>query len=263
MTINFGRVIEATKPDSINVQHYFQYQERTKDVQVVTDETCEQFVMVVKKRSDLRDVHFISCNNDEQLRSALHKVLSNHKKEDGYIKMSAINIKHREFVEKLAHSCNFTFEASPCLLYVYNTNIAQPSVHIPQDVIVKKLSVTDAQLVNSRWTYGSEHTLSYVQFLCEHRPTIGIYVDVNGTTQLVAWALVQEYGAIGMVYVEPEYRGKSFSKILVTNLGEKLLEDGSTPFCYIYHKNDLSKYLFKSLGYEEKATSDWLMLSKI
>jgi ribosomal protein S18 acetylase RimI-like enzyme len=66
----------------------------------------------------------------------------------------------------------------------------------------------------------------------------------------VAWELQQEYGGIGMLYVEPEYRRANLGSIVTRTLAGKLIKDGQLVFGCVEDNNVTSVNFHKKNGYE-------------
>jgi predicted GNAT family acetyltransferase len=67
----------------------------------------------------------------------------------------------------------------------------------------------------------------------------------------VAWGFEQQYGAIGVVHVLPEYRRKRLGSAVVSLLSEKLLQKHDFVYSAIDKDNTSSIVLHKNVGYEE------------
>ncbi|XP_048735305.2 glycine-N-acyltransferase-like protein 3 [Ostrea edulis] len=76
--------------------------------------------------------------------------------------------------------------------------------------------------------------------------TVGIETEDG---RLVAWQLQQEYGGIGMLYVEPEYRRANLGSVVTRTLAGKLVKDGHLVFACVEQKNETSINFHKKNGY--------------
>lgn len=55
--------------------------------------------------------------------------------------------------------------------------------------------------------------------------------------------------SISMVYTLPEYRGRGFSRKIVTKITQDILSENKIPYLYVNKKNPISNHLYKSIGY--------------
>ncbi|CAF4913345.1 unnamed protein product, partial [Rotaria sp. Silwood1] len=70
------------------------------------------------------------------------------------------------------------------------------------DVVIQRLSIADAKLVDDLWAHKSRFSLGCTLYQIEHLPTFGVYW--NG--QLVSWTLTLFTGSFGMSFTLPEFR---------------------------------------------------------
>ena len=121
----------------------------------------------------------------------------------------------------------------------------------PTDLIVGTLTAEHAELVAQNWEYTEEDKFDsykeFIKLLITTYPNVCLY---NSIKQPIAYALGQEYGAIGMLYVDPKYRGRGCAKAIMSLLSQKYLSKNITPFIVVDIKNLLSINLNTKLGYE-------------
>lgn len=121
----------------------------------------------------------------------------------------------------------------------------------PADLTVGSLTPEYAELVAQNWEYTEEDKFDnykeFIKLLIDTYPTACLYNSMN---QPVAYALGQEYGGIGMLYVDPKYRGRGCAKTIMFVLSLKYLSKDIEPFIVVDIKNLHSINLNKKLGYE-------------
>lgn len=121
----------------------------------------------------------------------------------------------------------------------------------PADLTVGSLTSEYAELVARQWEYTEEDKFDnykdFIKLLINTYPTACLY---NSKNQPVAYALGQEYGGIGMLYVDPIYRGRGCAKAIMSILSLKYLSKDIEPFIVVDIKNLHSINLNKKLGYE-------------
>jgi predicted GNAT family acetyltransferase len=77
------------------------------------------------------------------------------------------------------------------------------------------------------------------------------------SSQLVAWCLTYDDGALGMLYTVPAFRGQSLARQCVLETIRKRAPNLLQPFCFIEVTNDISRRLFTSLGFVKNGTVVW------
>lgn len=68
----------------------------------------------------------------------------------------------------------------------------------------------------------------------------------------VAWLLLYQHCALGLLYTMPRYRRRGYARTLVSRLSQQLLEKGYPVYCFVEDGNDASWRLFQSLGFRDK-----------
>lgn len=122
---------------------------------------------------------------------------------------------------------------------------------IPEDVTVGSLILDMADMVTKNWSDVCMHqskTPSYIRYLIATYPTVCV-CNSKGTP--VAYELGQEYGGIGILFVEPTYRRQGLGKLVTTILAQKYLDLGYQPFVGIGCDNEASIKLHLDIGFEK------------
>lgn len=65
----------------------------------------------------------------------------------------------------------------------------------------------------------------------------------------MAWEFQQEYGAVGMLLVNPEYRRRKLGSIVTRTLAEKMTKDRQLVFALVEENNDISIAFHEKNGY--------------
>ncbi|KAM6916078.1 glycine N-acyltransferase-like protein 3 isoform 1-T1 [Xenentodon cancila] len=114
---------------------------------------------------------------------------------------------------------------------------------------ISSLDDSHTDLVNKTWKFGgNEKGYRNIENLISNFPSCCI-TDIQG--QLVAWLLVYDYCAMGILYTLPEHRGKGYAKVLISTMARKLFSEGYPVYCFIEEDNKASYNLFKSMGFVE------------
>ena len=102
---------------------------------------------------------------------------------------------------------------------------------------IQPVSEDYVHIVHSTWKFSGEHTEMFIRHLVEQHPSIVMTTD-NG--QYVGHLLRQSYGGLGMLYIQPEFRRKGYSKVIISQLMQKYLEMGEDVYTVIETDNSTS-----------------------
>ncbi|ESP05645.1 hypothetical protein LOTGIDRAFT_152510 [Lottia gigantea] len=122
------------------------------------------------------------------------------------------------------------------------------TLSIPEGFSLKPLTKADVDMVVTNWNFADDGVLEYITALIDSFSSVALY---NQGQQLVGYMLESNYGTIGFLHVFEEFRGQGYSKVIVSSLAKKLLENGRQVHVYIYSNNTVSRNLHKGLGFQE------------
>ena len=108
----------------------------------------------------------------------------------------------------------------------------------------------DAVLVNSVWDYTRRYPAGeqFVAHNINHMPTICIRNTHDD--KAVSWCLLHEFGAMGMLHVLTEYRGKGLAQYVVTRLARRLMDSGQQSiYVAVEKQNVTSLELHRKCGF--------------
>ena len=98
------------------------------------------------------------------------------------------------------------------------------------------------------WKFGGRPgTLDRLNKLITYSLTAGVYCQ--HTNQLVSWAFVTEYGAIGILHTVESHRKRGLAKAVIYFLARTLLNQGKIAFNVIEEENEISRGLFCKMGF--------------
>ncbi|XP_072247342.1 glycine N-acyltransferase-like protein 3 [Leuresthes tenuis] len=139
------------------------------------------------------------------------------------------------------------------LLYLPDVSyLNTPAIDSELQSRFSSLSLSDVDLINKTWKFGgNKQGYNNIRNLISNFPSCCI-VDVQG--QPVAWMLVYDYCAMGLLYTLPEHRQKGYAKVLVSTMAKKLHAEGYPVYCFIEKNNAVSYKLFKDMGFTEDAS---------
>ncbi|KAI7805825.1 glycine-N-acyltransferase-like protein 3 isoform X1 [Triplophysa rosa] len=159
------------------------------------------------------------------------------------------DVRHAPMLKEIAASRDVLMKG---YTLVHLMTLPEPN-HVPElsdlELKVSVLNESHADVVNKTWKFGGdEKGYQNILNLITHFPTCCITDENN---QPVSWVLLYNYCALGILYTQPEHRGKGYAKALVTIMAKKLYSQGYPVYCFIEECNQLSYKLFESLGFTE------------
>ncbi|KAK5612293.1 hypothetical protein CRENBAI_016281 [Crenichthys baileyi] len=139
------------------------------------------------------------------------------------------------------------------LLYLPDiSHLLAPDVDSQLESRISSLNLSHIDIVNKTWKFGGdEKGYRNIKNLISDFPTCCI-MDTQG--EPVAWILVYDYCAMGILYTLPEHRGKGYAKVLISNMTKKLHAEGYPVYCFIEEDNMVSYKLFQNMGFTEDAS---------
>jgi len=102
---------------------------------------------------------------------------------------------------------------------------------------IQPISEDYVRIVDATWTFSGEHTEMFIRHLVEEHPSIVMTTDSG---QHVGHLLGQSYGGMGMLYIQPEFRGKGYSKVISSQLMQKYLDTREDVYMVIQTDNSAS-----------------------
>jgi len=89
---------------------------------------------------------------------------------------------------------------------------------------------------------------------------LGVGMGIEKDGELIGWGLTHDDGAIGFVYVLPEYRGQGIAKAIVIRIIQQLNENDLPIYCHIEEDNLASITLFEGLGFVKENRIRWFSI---
>ncbi len=116
------------------------------------------------------------------------------------------------------------------------------------------LNVTDAEYIQNIHSYADFTDISYIG----ERIKNGIAFGIREDDKLVAWAMTHDDGAIGFLYVLPEYRSKGYAQDITDKMIIEIRRSGGIPFVHIEKENTKSINLAKKVGFVPHSSVVWV-----
>lgn len=117
--------------------------------------------------------------------------------------------------------------------------------------------------VEKQWT--RDITREHIEFCLERFPSLCLTSTKTG--ELVAYGFIQDYGAVGKLFVKPEFRGQGYAKWIITQLARRQIKDTGLEYhmSFVLDTNVESGLVHQKCGYREY-TSDkyfWVMYNAL
>ncbi|XP_070536691.1 glycine N-acyltransferase-like [Ptychodera flava] len=120
---------------------------------------------------------------------------------------------------------------------------------LPRDFKVGPLQRKHAGVLREVYTYGQPPPLSRFENTIKHQQHLAMF---NQTGEPISWAVVKEYGEIGMTYTMPRYRRQGFASIVTSKLVQMVLDSNEIPLVAIAPSNEASQALHTKLGFQRR-----------
>ena len=88
---------------------------------------------------------------------------------------------------------------------------------------IQPVSEDYIDIVHSTWKFSGEHTQMFIRHLVEQHPSIVMTTDSG---QHVGHLVGQSYGAMGMLYIQQEFRRKGYAQVIISQLAQRYREMG-------------------------------------
>ncbi|XP_075875008.1 glycine N-acyltransferase-like protein 3 [Nelusetta ayraudi] len=144
-----------------------------------------------------------------------------------------------------------------------STHLPTLTVDSENEMKISSLSSSHVDLVNNTWKFGGNAGgYRSIDNWIKNFPSSCI-TDKQG--QPVAWILMYDYCAMGLLYTLPEHRGKGYAKVLISSMVKKICAKGYPVYCYIEVDNEVSYRLFKKMGFinDPSYEAAWFDVSNI
>ncbi|XP_035256892.1 glycine N-acyltransferase-like protein 3 isoform X2 [Anguilla anguilla] len=253
-----GKVLQSHLPKSSKVYGYLFGMNRNKPhtLEVIVD-SWPDFKTIIC-RPDPKNAHTLLYKNRLNFFSTDEKILKKMLTEDKvldwnkYFRIGGFDIRHATMLKDVAATKGATFRQLILvhLLVLQDPNLLpQLTVNSDMEARISSLNESHVSLVNKTWKFGGdEKGFQLIKYLISHFPTCCI-TDEEGCP--VSWVLLYDYCAMGLLYTAPDYRGRGYTKILISTMATRLHAQGYPVYCFIEEENQLSYRLSKKLGFTE------------
>ncbi len=133
-------------------------------------------------------------------------------------------------------------------------------LYLPPDAELQMSGIPLVTLdsVHSRYIYDNYEYKDYLESrYIRERIDQGPAYAVFQKERPAAWIMTHDDGAIGLLHVMPEYRGRGFARALLIHISDFLRRQGRLPFLHIEPDNAASLSLAQSVGYIRHSSISW------
>eukprot|EP00105_Crassostrea_gigas_P001324 XP_011413434.1 PREDICTED: glycine N-acyltransferase isoform X1 [Crassostrea gigas] len=142
-----------------------------------------------------------------------------------------------------ATSCPFRRLCPDVMVYTLPAENIVPLI-IPDGFKITELSNIHTENVHKSWPYATRE--EWINYQITHFPSVLIETEDG---RPVAWEVQHEYGAVGALHVEPEYRRSKLGSVVTRTLAEKMTKDGQLVFALVEESNHISIVFHENNGY--------------
>ncbi len=133
-----------------------------------------------------------------------------------------------------------------------------PDENQPQETkhIIRNLTLKDVKYIYEHSDHKKYMSLKYLEDRIRRGIALGLY-DKGG---LIAWILTHDDGAMGFLYVLPEFRRKGYGTEITYALIKEIRQRGGIPFVHIEKDNTKSMNLALKMGFKVHKNVNWLRI---
>lgn len=121
---------------------------------------------------------------------------------------------------------------------------------------IRQLTENDADYIYNNYDYSDYASVSYIKQRINQDFSYGIFCDDT----LVAWIMTHDDGAIGLLHVIPEYRGRGYASTLVSKISKELNQHNRLRFMHIEEENYKSVNMALKCGYSKIGKISWFKI---
>ncbi|KAL8612196.1 hypothetical protein ACOMHN_018485 [Nucella lapillus] len=133
---------------------------------------------------------------------------------------------------------------------------------LPAGLKFQAVSETEARTICTTWKYSQFASETYMKKQIEESSSVYLATEHG---RHVGHMICRSYGTIGLLFVNPEFRGKGYAKIIVSQLAQNLFDRGDDAvYVFIEEDNIPSRNLHEAMGFREVSggNSTWLFCSE-
>jgi|WetSurMetagenome_2_1015567.scaffolds.fasta_scaffold103434_3 GNAT superfamily N-acetyltransferase len=146
---------------------------------------------------------------------------------------------------------NFYFEIELSVIkYILPEKVTMPE----KTGTVSRLLIEHADYIYENYEYKDFTNVEYIRNRIVKGISCGIFIG----NKLVAWSITHDDGAIGMLQVLPEYRGKGLAKEITSFMINEIRKRNKIPFVQIEKRNLPSNRLASGIVFIKDRRVHWI-----
>lgn len=112
------------------------------------------------------------------------------------------------------------------------------------------ITLEEVPYLSSKWPYIDvvHDTEEYTRFLITQFPSLALRLQSDNSA-LVGWVTLHTYGALAMLYVEPEFRGQGLGQYLTQQISKIVVEKGIPVYLVVERANVVAQQMYMKCGF--------------
>lgn len=128
---------------------------------------------------------------------------------------------------------------------------------VPDDVVMKQLTVEDARLMNDVWPYRYPGSEKFIKSIIRLNCGLGIYKQ----GELVSWILQVECFGLGLLQTLEGHQGNGYARLLSRAMAKKISEEfDEDVILFASYSKPKTVDLYLRYGYKHISYTHWLYL---
>lgn len=121
---------------------------------------------------------------------------------------------------------------------------------LPADIRESRLKQEETSFLVSKWAFASvfPDAEKYIRFLITNFPSVALRHETTAS-RLIGWITLYSYGALAMLYVEPEFRGRGLGKYLILKLSQAVTDKRIPAFLLVEEANEAAQNMYMGFGF--------------
>jgi hypothetical protein len=124
---------------------------------------------------------------------------------------------------------------------------------------MRKLESSDAEFVNSNWTFRDEKSEIWVESLICINGGYALIDEI--TKEILSYAILNDHTGIGVLTTIEKAKRKGYAEAVTKFVAKEITSRGISPIAFIQDKNFKSINLFQKLGFKRVGGSNWLIIA--